>query len=527
MVSLDIFENQSINLKYSFRYSFLKMWEVLTTNHRRALTSFLGQGPKDLVLISDCGGLVRVHSHLLAFHSPLVANLLKEVGGEGSAISLPLRIASVTALASLLQGRYVSGEELGDAVACLGILWHPGQSKIESGVKKEALSGQSSEEEETWERNRPRRSSKTPNMLEGKPKKEERLDHFSDDEDLHQNGNDFEFDDMDSPSPAIEEEEKRPAKKRGRPRKKIVTSSSSSSGGETSEGGLGGEGKTLRKKKRKKNKGKEFRCDICRSSDVDLRFKREAAKQRHMLAKHNIDIVCDQCGESFSIWSVFKKHQEESHPSYFCNICGNGKPTKPALDRHMEAQHSEGVSCHYCGKHYGTNLACKIHIERTHEISKQFLCSKCDYKTTAKGSLDRHFNRVHTERLNKPCVFCGEIFKDMKRHLERTLCGQEGVERVKVPCPQCDKTFSERGRMLIHMKRIHTGTRDEVCDQCNYATYSKFNLKLHIAKVHLGTGLVKEKCPYCEKETSNLRHHIGMYHAEQEEQKIEQIQGQF
>ena len=73
----------------------------------------------------------------------------------------------------------------------------------------------------------------------------------------------------------------------------------------------------------------------------------------------------------------------------------------------------------------------------------------------------------------------------MKRHLQRTSCGQEGAERVKVPCPKCDKTFTERGRMLIHMKNIHDGIRDEVCDLCNYATYSKFNLRLHIAKVHL------------------------------------------
>ena len=458
---------------------------------------------------------MRVHSHLLALHSPLAASLLDEVGGvEGSAaISLPLHLASVTALASLLQGRNVSGEEVGDAVACLGISWQPGQSKIECGVKKEALSGQSSEEEETWGRNGPKRSIKTPNMEEEKPKKEDNL-FEPDDEDPTQNGNDLEFDDDFDPGEA-EDEEKPPPKKRGRPRKKVATSTSEGSGSDQSD-------ETFGRKKRKKIKGKRFTCDICH-----LRFKREAAKQRHMLAKHNIDIVCDQCGDSFSVLALFRKHQSESHPSYVCNICGISKPTKSALDLHTEAQHSEGVSCHYCGKHYSTNLACRIHIERTHEISKQFLCSKCDYKTTAKGSLDRHFNRVHTERLNKPCVFCGEIFKDMKRHLERTLCGQEGVERVKVPCPQCDKTFSERGRMLIHMKRIHTGTRDEVCDQCNYATYSKFNLKLHIAKVHLGTGLVKEKCPHCEKETSNIKHHIAMYHVEQEEQKIEQAQGQF
>ena len=155
-----------------------------------------------------------------------------------------------------------------------------------------------------------------------------------------------------------------------------------------------------------------------------------------MLLKHNIDIVCN----SFSSEAEYKKHKIENYPCFVCNICGISKPTKAALDQHTKALHT-GVSCHYCGKHYSTNLACKLHVERIHEISKQFLCSKCDYKTTAKGSLDRHFNRVHTERLQKPCVFCGEIFNDMKRHLERTLCGPEGVERVKVPCPQSQTSY--------------------------------------------------------------------------------------
>ena len=55
----------------------------LSKDHHRAVTSYLGHGPKDLVLVSVCGSRVRVHSHLLALHSPLVASLLVEEGGEG------------------------------------------------------------------------------------------------------------------------------------------------------------------------------------------------------------------------------------------------------------------------------------------------------------------------------------------------------------------------------------------------------------------------------------------------------------
>ena len=487
------------------------MLHSLSKDHHRAVTSYLGQGPKDLVLVSVCGSRVRVHSHLLVLHSPLVASLLVEEGGEGHAISLPFPLHSLTGLANLLLGRNVYGEDLTDLVHCLGISWFPQQEKIENGVKKEATSGQSSDEEEkVKDRNGITKSSIPASGPEANTKMEERLDNCfepADDDDEDFAGGNDNLSDFDPPSLEMEKEEKSVPKKRGRPRKKVVTTSESEQS----------DGKTYaRSKKRKKIKGKRFTCDLCY-----LRFKGKAAKQRHMLNKHNIDVVCDECGESFSLWASYTKHQSQSHPSYVCNLCGIRKPTKSALDHHTEAEHSEGVSCHYCGNHYSTRLACKAHIERTHEISKQFLCTKCDYKTVSKGSLERHFNRVHTEKLNKPCVSCGEIFKDMKRHLQRTSCGQEGAERVKVPCPKCDKTFTERGRMLIHMKNIHDGIRDEVCDLCNYATYSKFNLRLHIAKVHLGTGLTKEQCPHCEKMVGNLKHHLSLYHAEQEEHLIE------
>ena len=80
-------------------FQIFNMWEGMTRVHQKALLSLLGHGPKDLLLVGDCGGRVKVHSHLLALHSPLAASLLDEMGGgEGSAISLPLPLASLTSL---------------------------------------------------------------------------------------------------------------------------------------------------------------------------------------------------------------------------------------------------------------------------------------------------------------------------------------------------------------------------------------------------------------------------------------------
>ena len=99
------------------------MWEGMTRVHQKSLTALFAQRSKDLLLVGECGGRVKVHSHLLALHSPLAAGLLEEVGGggEGCAISLPLPLASLTSLASLLQGRQHVGDEVGAAVQLLGI----------------------------------------------------------------------------------------------------------------------------------------------------------------------------------------------------------------------------------------------------------------------------------------------------------------------------------------------------------------------------------------------------------------------
>ena len=51
----------------------------MTRMHKKSLTSLFSRGSKDLVLVAECGGRVKVHAHLLALHSPMVADLLGEV----------------------------------------------------------------------------------------------------------------------------------------------------------------------------------------------------------------------------------------------------------------------------------------------------------------------------------------------------------------------------------------------------------------------------------------------------------------
>ena len=71
-------------------------------------------------------------------------------------------------------------------------------------------------------------------------------------------------------------------------------------------------------------------------------------------------------------------------------------------------------------------------------------------------------------------------------------------------------------KLRDHVKNVHEKISDRHCPYCSYATYKQYNLKLHITKVHMGgAGMEKQACPHCDKETTNLEHHLKIYHAAQ------------
>ena len=250
----------------------------------------------------------------------------------------------------------------------------------------------------------------------------------------------------------------------------------------------------------------KFPCDHCL---VILQTKNRL--DRHLLRKHGISLPCEKCDETFEDIKGYNKHMKTNHPSHICTICGEKRFRKYDLDQHMEAQHSGGVPCPHCGTNLATQFILNQHIKRFHEDNEIQECTKCDYKTSLPNEMKQHYKRRHTDEMLETCEFCGDVFKGLKKHLIRTGCGGQKIAK-NVPCNQCPKTFSSKIEMRTHVKRIHENVKDKVCPHCSYATYSGFNLKLHVSKMHLGTGLIKEPCPHCDKETTNLKHHMETYH---------------
>ncbi len=110
-----------------------------------------------------------------------------------------------------------------------------------------------------------------------------------------------------------------------------------------------------------------------------------------------------------------------------------------------------------------------------------FACSKCDYKTTSKKTLDGHVHRRHVFKKRFQCEFCSRIF-----------VSKSGFDD--------------------HVNSQHTGTYIYWCQECNYSTLSRANLVTHNSKKHT---LAVIKCFECSRTFSTqfvLRRHVETIH---------------
>ena len=221
-------------------------------------------------------------------------------------------------------------------------------------------------------------------------------------------------------------------------------------------------------------------------------------------------------------------HEKGFHWEKCPFTCGSGD----CLREHIKAMHDGGkLKCKQCPAEFTWRSDLHRHVKGVHG-GIVYACWMCKVKLSSDKSLKRHISKSKC-RLQLPPDFS---VADLELYIksghkkeavdqpkgEKIVCSSSSkeVENPASPeklfdCTSCDKKFSKKSNLKVHINSVHEKTRIESCDQCDYKCTVKDSLKQHIKSVHSGE---KFFCKHCEKQfncKSDMNRHIRTFHSDE------------
>jgi len=112
-------------------------------------------------------------------------------------------------------------------------------------------------------------------------------------------------------------------------------------------------------------------------------------------------------------------------------------------------------------------------------VCPDILCAKTFKR---RRLLENHIKRVHVGDRNFLCDFCPKRFHS-KREKDSHVEYVHNAERI-FDCPECFKKFKSRGDTLKHIKAIHLKLKAFVCKFCDRRFSQNSNMHSHIKRQH-------------------------------------------
>lgn len=216
--------------------------------------------------------------------------------------------------------------------------------------------------------------------------------------------------------------------------------------------------------------------------------------------------ACTICTKSFTRLYGLRYHMNKhiDVKKYLCYKCGKRFHTCGGLNQHLRSHKDIAqFKCGFCNKTYKSRQSLRDHFRVAHSSNRKlFVCVTCGQRFTARSSLMMH-NKTHNGEKPFACSICPKRFTRALYLKSHSLIhsGQERPRPFLCSHTNCDRSFSTKHSLLVHVAHSHTSERPHKCDICFKGFATKFGLK-----VHRETHLNKEvSCEICNKKLSNMK----------------------
>lgn len=314
-------------------------------------------------------------------------------------------------------------------------------------------------------------------------------------------------------------------------------------------------------------KVRNFSCDICKKS-----FGKKSGLTSHKATVHDKIRVfsCDLCYKTFGHKQHAMKHRlqhtkilalspQELHDQkklFKCEFCKNCYRLKSSLAKHRRLTHKIFTPVADVSTIRDKIVFAGEDDTRTQDVEGVFLCA--DDENELKNEVD-HFDDSYVKdgpfyfkidilddnldvlstddmQMNMFQDIVPEITSDLKNKQilneiilpneigifeveinnivnNRSDSEEEDLTKERIPCDQCDKTYSSQNYLLKHMKTIHNKSELLECDLCKLKFSNETNLNKHKRKFHAGIFSKTDKfgqCPKCYKQVNKyyLKRHF-------------------
>jgi KRAB domain-containing zinc finger protein len=142
------------------------------------------------------------------------------------------------------------------------------------------------------------------------------------------------------------------------------------------------------------------------------------------------------------------------------------------------------------------------HIKQVHENAekKKFHCLECDKKFSCKSKLKIHVSAVHQNSKPFACDICNMKFTQKGGLMNHE---KEIHAKTKTECPKCKKSFGNPRSVYLHDRTVHLGLKPYKCQDCQKKFGLQFNLKKHLKTKH--NKMIIYSCFHCPETFDQLK----------------------